>query len=188
MKFTYSAFLSSLLFLVALSTHAQTTDNSWKLYDDSQVAQVNITMNQAAFDWMMANYMSDSAHVCSFKFKNKYIDTTITNVGIRIRGNTSRSAQKKSFKISFNDFEKGREFFDVEKLNLNGEHNDPSIARSKVSWGLFQKSGLPSTRASYAAVYINEKYMGLYISVENIDDQFLKKRFYDASGNLYKCL
>ena len=188
MKFTYLKFLSSLLFLVALSTHAQTTDNSWKLYDDSQVAQVNITMSQAAFDWMMTNYMSDSTHVCSFKFKNKYIDTTITNVGIRIRGNTSRAAQKKSFKISFNDFEKGREFFDVEKLNLNGEHNDPSIARSKVSWGLFQKSGLPSTRASYAAVYINEKYMGLYISVENIDDQFLKKRFYDASGNLYKCL
>lgn len=188
MKFTYAALLFSLLVLPTFSTNAQTTDTSWKLYDDSQVAQVNITMSQAAFDWMMANYMSDSAHVCTFKFKNKYIDTTITNAAIRIRGNTSRSAQKKSFKISFNDFEKGREFYDVEKLNLNGEHNDPSIARSKVSWGLFQKSGLPSTRASYAAVYINDKYMGLYISVENIDDQFLKKRFYDASGNLYKCL
>ncbi|KAF0142309.1 MAG: hypothetical protein FD122_663 [Stygiobacter sp.] len=120
MKFIYSALLFSLLVLPTFSTNAQTTYTSWKLYDDSQVAQVNITMSQAAFDWMIANYMSDSAHVCTFKFKNKYIDTTITNVAIRIRGNTSRSAQKKSFKISFNDFEKGREFYDVEKLNLNG--------------------------------------------------------------------
>ncbi|MFA7420458.1 MAG: CotH kinase family protein [Melioribacteraceae bacterium] len=188
MKFTYTNILSLLIISITLNTFAQSTDTSWKLYDDSQVAQINITMDKAAFDWMMANFMSDSLHVSTMKFKNKYIDTTLTNVGIRIRGNTSRSAQKKSFKLSFNDFVKGREFFDVDKLNLNGEHNDPSIARSKVSWNLFQKSGLIASRASYAAVYINDKYMGLYISVENIDDEFLKKRYYDDSGNLYKCL
>jgi len=180
--------LSAISLIALLNTFGQTKDNSWKLYDDSEVAKAYITMNKDAFDWMMKNYQSDSLHVCTFKYKNKYIDTTLTDVGIRIRGNTSRSAQKKSLKISFNDFVKGREFYDVDKLNLNGEHNDPSISRSKVSWMLFEKSGLPSIRASHVAVYINNVYMGLYISVENIDDEFLKKRYYDDSGNLYKCL
>lgn len=184
MKFTFSA----LLLFAVLNLFGQSKDNSWKLYDDSEVARAYVTMSKDAFDWMMLNYSSDSLHLCTFRYKNKYIDTTLTDVGIRIRGNTSRSAQKKSFKISFNDFVKGREFYDVDKLNLNGEHNDPSISRSKVSWMLFEKSGLPASRANHVAVYINDKYMGLYISVENIDDEFLKKRYYDDSGNLYKCL
>jgi spore coat protein CotH len=175
-------------FTISFITYSQTKDQSWKLYDDSQVAEIKVTMNSAAFDWMMNNPQSDSAHECTIYYKNKYIDTTISKVGIRIRGNTSRTAQKKSFKLSFNDFKKGGDFCDVKKINLNGEHNDPSIARSKVSWVLFQKSGLPSSRANHVAVYINDKYMGLYISVENIDDEFLKKQYYDASGNLYKCL
>ncbi|KAF0151554.1 MAG: hypothetical protein FD143_1853 [Ignavibacteria bacterium] len=177
------------IFLLAvLNTLGQTKDNSWKIYDDTEVARAYISMSSEAFDWMMKNYSSDSLHKCTFRYKNKYIDTTLTDVGIRIRGNTSRSAQKKSFKISFNEFVKGRKLYSVDKLNLNGEHNDPSISRSKVSWMLFEKSGLPASRANHAAVYINNNYMGLYISVENIDDDFLKKHFQDYGGNLYKCL
>lgn len=179
------------IFLLSLSyssLYSQSKDDSWKLYDDTQVAEIRITMNASSFNWMMNNPQSDSSHECTIHYKNKYIDTTISKVGIRIRGNTSRASQKKSFKISFNDFKQGSTFYNVKKLNLNGEHNDPSIARSKVSWVLFQKNGFISSRANHIAVYINDNYMGLYISVENIDDEYIKKRFYNDSGNLYKCL
>ena len=47
---------------------------------------------------------------------------------------------------------------------------------------------MAASRATHAAVYINDKYYGLYISVEHIDDEFLQNRFEDASGNLWKCL
>ena len=105
-----------------------------------------------------------------------------------MRGNTSRYSQKKSFKVSFNEFIPGREFYGVDKLNLNGEHNDPSIIRSKLCWDQFQKIGMISTRAAHTEVYINDKYYGLYISVEQIDNEFLKKNFTDDKGNLWKCL
>jgi len=186
MKYLFNIFFLLLVFKALLP--AQVTDQSWKVYDDTQVAQIFITMNPADYTWMMANPHSDSAHVSTIKFKNKYIDTTITNVGIRIRGNTSRDAQKKSLKISFNEFVKGKDFYGVEKLNVNGEHNDPSIIRSKLCWGLFQKNGFRSSRAAHAAVYINGNYNGLYISVEHIDEEFIKKNFTDATGNLWKCL
>ncbi|MDQ7817877.1 MAG: CotH kinase family protein [Melioribacteraceae bacterium] len=178
-------------FFIALflsTTFAQSTDQSWKLYDATEVASVRITMNSADYTWMMNNPHSDSLHRCSIHFKNKFIDTTIADVGIRIRGNTSRDSRKKSFKLSFNDFVPGREFYDVDKMNLNGEHNDPSIARAKISWDLFQNAGSIASRAAHAAVYINNAYHGLYISVEHIDDEFLKKNFNDDSGNLWKCL
>ena len=36
-------------------------------------------------------------------------------------------------------------------------------------------------------LYINEEYRGLYINVEHVDEEFLKKRFKHDHGNLWKC-
>ncbi len=181
-------FISLFLLLLSFNVIAQRKDDSWKLYDDSQVAVIEITMEQAALDYMYANVNSDSIHYSKVHFKNKYIDETIDSVGIRLRGNTSRESKKKSFKLEFNGFIKGRDFYDVENLNLNGEHNDPSIIRSKLIWDLYDKIGMNASRAAHAAVYINGVYYGLYISVEHIDEEFIKKRFDDDEGNLWKCL
>jgi len=158
------------------------------LYDDSQVAIIHITMDPAGLVWMMENINSDSMHLATLHFQNAHIDETIENVGIRLRGNTSRQAAKKSFKLSFNTFEPGRKFYDVEKLNLNGEHNDPSIIRSKIAWDHYQKTGMAASRAAHSAVYINDVYYGLYISVEHIDEEFLSNHFENDTGNLWKCL
>lgn len=163
-------------------------DESWKVYDDSQISVVHITMNPSSFIWMMNNPKIDSLHQCTFHFQNKYIDSSLTTVGIRLKGNTSRDAQKKSFKFSFNDFTKGGEFFDVEKLNFNGEHNDPSISRSKFCWDIYSSLGITASWAAHSALYINDQFMGVYVSTEHIGDQFLKKNFKDETGNLWKCL
>src|SRR3989337_4138626 len=105
------------------------TDESWKIYDDSHVARVDITIDPSSLQWIYNNVQSDSEHVATFHFKNNWIDETVDSIGFRLRGNTSRDSKKKSFKVSFNTFIKGRDFHNVEKLNLNGEHNDPSIIR-----------------------------------------------------------
>ncbi|PKL87100.1 MAG: hypothetical protein CVV23_17130 [Ignavibacteriae bacterium HGW-Ignavibacteriae-2] len=164
------------------------SDNSFKLFDDSNVASIKITMDADDLKWMYDHPESDSLHMGSVYYKNASINEIVDSVGIRIRGNTSRTSQKKSFKLSFNTYIKGRKFYDVEKINLNGEHNDPSIARSKICWNLYQKIGIAATRASYAAVYINEKYYGVYLNVEHIDEEFVAKNFDDPNGNLWKCL
>jgi len=158
------------------------------LYDDSQVAIVEINLAPDAIEWMYGHVQSDSMHLASLHFTNAYIDETVENVGFRLRGNTSRQANKKSFKISFNSFVPGQQFYSVEKLNLNGEHNDPAIMRSKICWDHYQSTGMAATRASHCALYINDVYYGLYISVEHIDEEFLKNHFEDDSGNLWKCL
>ena len=178
------------LFGFVILNNAQTTDESWKLYDDSEVATIEISIDPADLEWIYDddNVRSDSMHKASIHFKNKWIDETVDSVGFRLRGNTSRNSKKKSFKVSFNSFIKGKKFFDVEKLNLNGEHNDPSIVRSKVCWDIYDTIGMTASRAAHIAVYINNEYYGLYISVEHIDDEFLQKRFADDSGNLWRCI
>jgi CotH kinase protein/Lamin Tail Domain/Secretion system C-terminal sorting domain len=165
-------------------------DNSWKLYDDSRLAEINITTAPEALDFLYReeNQQSDSLHFATVHFKNAFIDETIDSVGFRLRGNTSRAAQKKSFKLDFEYFIDGREFYGVDKLNLNGEHNDPSIIRAKLAWDFFGQIGMKTSRAAHAKIYINGAYYGLYISVEHYDKEFLKKNFVDESGNLWKCL
>ena len=183
------SFCFSLLIILLLSIASYSQqDESWKLYDDSQVARVDITIDPASLVWLYQNVDSDSEFVASCHFQNVYINETVDSIGFRLRGNTSRDSQKKSFKVSFNTFISGREFYGVDKLNLNGEHNDPSIIRSKLCFDHFQFVGLKASRANHVEVYINGQYYGLYISVEHIDDEFLNKNYSDNSGNLWKCL
>ncbi len=178
------------LFGLILFSSLIIADDSWMVYDDSSVARVDIYVDPLALEWMYDydNVESDSLHMAYIYYQNEYINDTLEQVGFRLRGNTSRTSQKKSFKLDFNHFVSGRDFYGLEKINLNGEHNDVSIIRSKLSWDIFKSVGMVATRANHIEVYINDTYYGLYISVEHIDDTFLSRNFDNGSGNLWKCL
>ncbi len=184
LNFRISLVLSILISIFSVAQQ----DESWKVFDDSQVTRVDITIDPASIIWLYQNVNSDSEFVASLHFQNAYINETVDSIGFRLRGNTSRNSQKKSFKISFNSFISGREFYGLDKINLNGEHNDPSIIRSKLCFDHFKTIGMKASRANHVEVYINGQYYGLYISVEHIDNEFLKKNFADETGNLWKCL
>lgn len=164
-------------------------DNGY-LYDDEVVLRIDVEIDTDSLNLLLdpSNLRSNHEYrvTCIIR-KSEEIDT-VENVGFRLRGNTSRLADKKSFKLSFNTYESGRKYKGVEKINLNGEHNDPSIIRAKLTWDLFADMGVPSARVNYSQLYINGSYRGLYLNVEHIDEEFIKKRFEGDVGNLYKCL
>lgn len=158
------------------------------IFCDTAVPRIDIYLAADTLTWIYQNPYSDIEHLAKFRFRNGNLDVTLDSIGFRLRGNTSREAAKKSFKVSFNTFHKGRKFFGVEKLNLNGEHNDPSIIRSKLCFDLFHDAGIVASQAAHARVYINDLYYGLYINIEHIDEEFLKNHLPNPSGNLWKCL
>lgn len=159
------------------------------VYRDSSVATIRVWIHpdSLALMYRSDSLESDHEYPADLFFDNGLIQDSIPRIGFRLRGNTSRHAKKKSFKVSFNTFVPGRSFHGVEKLNLNGEHNDPTLSRAKICWELFNAFGVPSSRASHARVYINGAYYGLYLSVEHIDENFVRTRFGNNTGNLYKC-
>lgn len=162
---------------------------SQNIFTTNDVAVVRVTMSPTDCTVMhTTERYSDDYFTCSIVFSNNYISETVTNVGIRLRGNTSRDATKKSYKLSFNEFAPGREFHGLEKFNLNGEHNDPSIIRAALCWSVFKDMKLPCSRTGYAELYINDVLYGLFINVEHYDDEFLDARFGNDTGNLFKCL
>lgn len=159
-----------------------------RIFDDSQVPRVDIIIDPDSLIDIYTNIYSDHEYPADFMFTDNTGTVAIANIGFRLRGNTSRTAAKKSFKISFNAFIPNQNFLGVEKLNLNGEHNDPSITRSKLYWETARRSNLPYSRANHVELYINGNYFGLYINVEHYDENFLQSRFGNKSGNFYKCL
>jgi len=159
-----------------------------EVYRDDIVPRVDILIHPDSLELLYEDVESYHEFPAVFIFNNGNVHDTIENIGFRLRGNTSRYSQKKSFKVSFNTFEPGRKYYGFEKLNLNGEHNDPSIIRSKLCWNILRKLEIPAPRSNHVEVYINGDYYGLYISVEHIDENFVNSRFGNNDGNLYKCL
>ncbi len=158
------------------------------VFRDDLIPVVKLFLPADSLATLYQNPSSNHEYPATFVFESGLIRDTMFNVGLRFRGNTSRGSGKKSFKVSFNTYNNRQSFFGLEKMNLNGEHNDPSIIRSKLTWDLYRMIGVPAPRSNHIYLYINDVFKGIYINVEQIDEEFADLRFGSKQGNLYKCL
>lgn len=180
-----------LLELFSFSIYSQNPfPSAGAVFNDEVLPTIYIQIPQDTLDFIFApgNEESDLEWPVTFVFDNGNIRDTIEHVGFRLRGNTSRYSQKKSFKLSFNTFEPGRKYYGLEKMNLNGEHNDPSIMRAKLCWDMLEGMEVVGARSNHIRLVVNDVFYGIYLNVEHIDEEFVKLRFGNNSGNLYKCL
>ena len=181
---------SFLLFSITLTAFAQLNHPiDGPLYNKNSVGKLEIFIDPDSLAPMLqpANLYLDHEYPATLVYTNNGTTDTVQNIGFRLRGNTSRQAQKKSFKVSINSFTSGRRYQGVKDINMNGEHNDPSISRARLCWELGAESGIPVSRVAHAELYINGVYHGVYINLEHINDDWLGLRFGNSTGNLYKC-
>ena len=122
------------------------------------------------------------------------VDTSLINSTIRVRGNSSRGAAFKSYKIRFTDNNNYKGF---SVLNLNKHSQDPSKIANKFSFDMISKlDNMVSFRTNFVKVYIKDAslpegqnkfvYYGLYTNVEQPNKDFLTSHGLDANGSLYK--
>ena len=93
---------------------------------ENQLNRINIYINQSSLNSLLNSTSSDITYDSSMEFISLNQVFYLNNVGIRLRGNTSLSAPKKSFKLDFNSFVPGRKFLGFEKLNLKADYNSPN--------------------------------------------------------------
>lgn len=169
--------------------NAKYDDANANIFLDNELTGIAVTMAPADLSAMLADPHNPTYRHCTVQVVNSRINETVTDVAIRPRGNTSLDAIKKSFKLKFNEFVPGREFHGVEKLNINGEHNDPSIIRAKLSLDLLRRMGVAAPRAHHVRFKINDGALveDIFINVEQIDDEFVAAWFGNDTGNLYQC-
>ena len=160
------------------------------IFDDSYVHEVKITIDKVDF-WseLSQNYLNNYPDV-PYTMASASIDGEVTDsVGIRQKGFASHfgsQGDKKSMKIDFNHFVDGKKYDGLKKINLNNGFGDPAIQRDKLCYNIMNKAGVDAPRTSYARIYLNDQYWGLYLLVEQVDRTFLKDNFGNSNGNLFK--
>ncbi len=177
----------TLPFFLVIACCLQAQNQSAALFDDSRVSKIFVELPADSLQEMIEELVNDYYYHARFVFDDGVVRDTVENTGIRLRGNTSLGAKKKSFKISYNEYEAGREYQGVRKLNLLGSHNDPTMIRQKLFYDVWEKAGMPVRRGSFVELYINGAYRGLYLNMEEVDKQWLTRAFGENEGNLYKC-
>ncbi len=173
------------IFVVTLSFTKLYSQNT--LFDDTRISSVFIEIPADSLSVIFTDVLSDHYFKALFIFDYETARDTISNVGFRLRGNTSRFSKKKSFKISFNEYQSARRYQGVKKINLNGQHNDPTMVREKLFYDYWNKLGMAKRRTSFVKLFINQTYYGLYTNLEEFDKDWLLRVYGEKDGNLYKC-
>jgi spore coat protein H len=115
-------------------------------------------------------------------------DATYSEVAIRLKGGPGSYRDLRdhpAFTVNFDEFAPNQKFHGLKKIHLNNSVQDGSYLEEKISRELFEAADVPVPRAGHAYVTFNGREMGLYVLVEGINKQFLKRYFKDNTGNVY---
>ena len=160
---------------------------SQNFYDNDYIREIKIYFNQPNWDHLL-----DSLYLDGQKARllaNVKIDGTMYNdVGIRYKGFSSVSINniKNPFNIKLDYVDNNQNHEGFEKIKLSNVIKDPSFLREVLSYEI-ARDYMPSPRANYANVYINDTLWGLYVNVEAINDKFTNKHFATVNSPLIKC-
>jgi spore coat protein H len=122
----------------------------------------------------------------------------IRDIGLRYKGNFSflSSSAAAPFRANLKvktDLFDGKSSWDgVETLNFHAGVLDPSLMREALGYALFRAAGVPSSRTAYAEITFNIPGLhtnargGVYLLIENINKQFLKRALPPGTGLLFK--
>jgi spore coat protein H len=115
-------------------------------------------------------------------------ETLLRNVAVRLKGVSSfRSIlQKASFAIKFDEFVENQTYRGLKKLMFNNSVQDRTYVSELLATELFREAGLPAARVTHARMRLNGRDLGLYVVVEAMNKDFLKRHFGSAKGNLYE--
>ncbi len=194
----YLKLFSLLAFALTFRTGKAQTTSGQLMFDNSYVHEIRVTMalSYPAF-WDSLTYYYDQ--VMNTGAEKKYMmaevsidGTVMDSIGIRQKGFFSNwgagSSLKKPLKLSLNEYVNGQKYDLLKKLNLQNGFEDPSVMRDVLAYKLLRDAGIKAPRTSYAKLFINNTYWGLYIVVEELDKTFLKENFSSNNGNLYECI
>ncbi len=180
-------FIGMFLFLavgIPVQVLAQSTDGD-ALFDVPGIHDVQVTFTQPGFWDSLTTYKP----LDKFMMAKVVIDGTIRDsIGIQLKGNSSYNSYpgvKKSMKIAFDEYV-SQKFDGLKTINLNNGFKDPTMIREKMMLDFCRRNGVPAPRCTYARVYLNGTYWGLYTLVEQVNKTFLTDRFGDNDGNLFK--
>lgn len=189
------------------------------VWDDDVLPEVHLSVSLAEWNRLLALYDANAFTTqyvqATLSFVKDGETTVIDNVGLRLKGNTSRRRPEGSYgqmhqrdNTDWHHAHFGvnlRKFADddahtiqgVRKLHLKWFKDDPAYVREVFCYELFRRAGVwTAVRDNYCRLWLHvegdskEAYYGVYELMEPIDKHYLKdrkNRFGSNKGYLWKC-
>lgn len=189
------------------------------VWDDDVLPEVHLNVSLAEWNRLLALYDANAFTTqyvqATLSFVKDGETTVIDNVGLRLKGNTSRRRPEGSYgqmhqrdNTDWHHAHFGvnlRKFADddahtiqgVRKLHLKWFKDDPAYVREVFCYELFRRAGVwTAVRDNYCRLWLHvegdskEAYYGVYELMEPIDKHYLKdrkNRFGSNKGYLWKC-
>lgn len=178
----FFSLLTVYLFMNSSTNVIVTKNNSEK----SALEKIFITINKEDFDNMMKNpkekeYKKASVEIAGVKYED---------VAIKTKGNSTIDGVKKingnkyGLKINFSKYNDNNK--DLSDLHLNNGFYDETQMKEYISYELMRNFGMNVPETEYFEVYVNNKYYGLMLGIEEIDKEFIKKTYGNKDGFLFK--
>jgi spore coat protein CotH len=173
--------VATALLLLAGAATAQTTPTptAADFFNPLVVHRLDILINSKDWEKLKLNYLSNDYYPCDIKWQG----LTTRNVGVRSRGLGSRSQSKPALRVDMNRYSTTQTFLGLKSFNLDNLWQDPSGIREHVAMRFYARINLPAPRESFAQVYVNNQYSGLYGVIESVDKDFLKRVFGEKDGD-----
>ena len=128
---------------------------------------------------------TDEPEPAVLAFMGKVFD----NVQIRVRGGSARWWPKLHWKFIMpqgHDFEAPGLERPVDRFNLQGSYADKSFVREALSFETLRDAGVASLEAFHVRVQQNGSFFGLYLFMEQPDDDWLARHGLDDQASRYK--
>lgn len=153
-------------------------------YEAGKLQKIHLQIKDADLAKMKAALPSRIYVPATFRWGTQ----TLKNVGVRYKGNSSSNPNqrhKRSFLIKFGEFEKDRTFLGLERVALDNGIQFGSLFSESLITSILRDLEIPASRCNHAALYLNDRFHGVYTNVERMDSVFTSRHF-SKGGALYK--
>ena len=184
------ALLISILFMngsaFGIQAQAKTMGYEDRIFDTSKVHTIDIVIDD--WDTFLSTAQSEEYSACDVVIDGE----TISDVGIRGKGNTSLStvssmdSDRYSFKIEFDQYDSTKSYYGLDKLSLNNLIQDNTMMKDYLTYQMMNEFDVAAPLSSYVYITVNGEDWGLYLAVEAVEESFLQRNYGSNYGDLYK--
>ncbi|MSP16693.1 MAG: hypothetical protein EXR73_08820 [Myxococcales bacterium] len=159
-----------------------------RLFPDDRIIDVDLTFADADWATLMADPLADVYVPARLTWDGIVLD----EIAVRFKGNSSRNSiermdgERYSMKLDLDEYVTGQRLLGLDKLNLNNGFKDPSCLRERIGTSIYRAFDVPTSRTAFVRLTKNGVLFGLYLAVEQVEADFLRAHFADATGALYK--
>ncbi|MFT5685185.1 MAG: spore coat protein H [Myxococcota bacterium] len=152
------------------------------IFAPSTVHHFTLTLPETAIDALRSEPTEWVSGTLTFQGE------TWAQVAVRVKGSSSFQDidHKPAMKLKFHEYLPEQRFHELERLTLNNEVWDPTMMAENLSYEAWRDNGSPAPRTGYAAITLNDRYLGLYAILESMDDDFIDHQWPDSNGGLWE--